>query len=260
MSRAGVDVTGVVAALRSEARCLLQPTRQPPIDTGSAYLKVCVSGMGCTRAGHAALRLVREGAQALLCFGVAGALDPSLRCGDVILASEVICAQPLALQLPDMRPSALPAQARLRTSESWRAQLGAALLHHRAIIERPVLTSAELICDTQRKTRLFRQTGAVAVDMESAAVGIVASLHALPFMVLRVVADTAEDALPEALSALIGPNPAAAPSWMSWLPLLAAPAVWPGLLRMGRRYQLACGVLAQCARDAWPAHARERLS
>jgi len=248
---AGVSVTGIVAALRSEARCVPQRTGAAPGNAPPARLRVQAGGMGCVRAARAAERLVREGAGALLCFGVAGALDPSLRCGDVILATEAICVQPLALHLPDMRPTALPALARLRTSENWRAELAASLLRQGPVIERPILTSAELICDAQEKARLFRQTGAVAVDMESAAVGVVASLHGLPFMVLRVVADTAADALPEVLRGIVGPDPAGPPSWVSWLPALAAPAAWPGLVRMGHRYQFARGVLRQCARLAW---------
>lgn len=253
MTGAGVQVTGIVAALRSEARCVPQRASRQSAQAGGARLQVQASGMGCLRAAGAAERLVREGAGALLCFGVAGALDPSLRCGDVLLATEVICAQPLALQVPGMRPMALPARARLRTSEQWRSELAAVLLRQGSVIERPVLTSTELVCEAQEKTQLYRQTGAVAVDMESAAVGVVASRHGVPFMVLRVVADTAEDALPPVLRGLVASDPVGAPSWMSWLPALAAPTAWPGLLRMGRRYQHARGVLRACAHLVWPA-------
>jgi adenosylhomocysteine nucleosidase len=238
-----INRTGVVAALRSEAHCL---GRHP------SGLAVQISGMGCLRAARAALRLVREQhVAALVCFGVAGALDPSLRCGDVVLASEVICAQALALQLPGMRPTALPAQARLRTSEHWRSQLAARLRPRGSLSERPVLTSSELICSRQEKMQLYRQSGAVAVDMESAAVGVVAKLHDLPFMVLRVIADTAEDSLPGELRSLVGPDPLGQPTWVSWLPLLLAPGAWPGLFHMGRRYQQARGVLKHCSRLAW---------
>lgn len=254
MTAEGVHVTGIVAALRSEARCV-------PQRGGAAGMRLSVlaSGMGCARAARAAQQLVREGAGALLCFGVAGALDPSLRCGDVVLGSEVICAQPLALQLSGMRPTALPEHARVRTTEPWRAALATALLRHGPVVEGPMLTSTELICESQQKKRLFRQTGAVAVDMESAAVGVVASLHGLPFMVLRVVADTAEDALPTVLRSLAGAE-AQVPSWVSWLPLLGAPRAWPALAHMGRRYQRARGVLRECARRACSARALEFAS
>jgi adenosylhomocysteine nucleosidase len=259
VTAAGVQVTGIVAALRSEARCVPQRRSGSQPGASGARVAVLASGMGCMRAARAAERLVREGVGALLCLGVAGALDPSLRCGDVVLASEVICAQPLALQLPGMRPTALPAHARVRTAEPWRSALATVLLRHGPVVERPLLTSAELICEAHEKMRLFRQTGAVAVDMESAAVGVVANLHGLPFMVLRVIADTAEDALPPVLRSIVGTDPSA-PSWVSWLPLLAAPTAWPGLLRMGRRYQRALGVLRECAQLASSARALEPAS
>jgi adenosylhomocysteine nucleosidase len=258
---AGVNLIGVVVALQSEARCLVQRPFHRATQASAAGLSIQVSGMGCTRAARAALHLVRQQrVSALLCFGVAGALDPSLRCGDVVLATEVICAQPLALQLAGMRPAALPAQARLRTSERWRAELAAVLRGQGSITERPILTSAQLICERQEKMQLFRQSGAVAVDMESAAVGVVASLHDLPFMVLRVIADTAEDSLPTVLRSLIGPDPMGQPSWVSWLSLLLAPGAWPGLIHMGRRYQRARETLKQCSRLAWSNAAREWYS
>lgn len=256
MTAAGVHVTGIVAALRSEARCVPQRCSPSQPDAAATRLSVLASGMGCVRAARAAQRLVSEGAGALLCFGVAGALDPALRCGDVVLASEIICAQPLALQLPGMRPTALPAQARLRTTEPWRSRLATVLSRLGPPVERPMLTSTELICEAQEKMRLFRHTGAVAVDMESAAVGLVANLYGLPFMVLRVIADTADDALPAVLRAIVGADPQA-PAWIAWLPLLGAPTAWPALLRMGRRYQRARGVLRECARLACSTRALE---
>jgi adenosylhomocysteine nucleosidase len=248
-----------VAALRSEARCVPQRRSVSQRDATGTRISVLASGMGCVRAARAAQRLVREGAGALLCIGVAGALDPALRCGDVVLANEVICAQPLALQLPGIRPTALPAQARVRTTEPWRSQLAAALSRHGPLVECPMLTSTELICEAHEKMRLFRQTGAVAVDMESAAVGVVANLHGLPFMVLRVIADTAQDALPAVLRVIVSAD-AQAPPWIAWLPLLRAPTAWPGLLRMGQRYQRARGVLRECARLACSAGALEPAS
>ncbi len=245
--------TGVVAALRSEARSLAAGRRARRQAAGGAALKVEVSGMGCARAARTAHQLVLAGARSLLCWGVAGALDPSLRCGDVVLATEVICQHPLALQLPGMRPTALPAQARLRTCETWRAQLQAALLQQGPVSCGPLLTSAEVICEPALKGQLFRDTGALAVDMESAAVAVVARLHAVPFLALRVIVDSASEALPSLLRAVAGVEGLGPLTWMSWLPLLAAPTAWPALVRLGRRYQLARQVLRRCARLGSPA-------
>lgn len=248
----GGHVTGVVAALRSEARCL----SRRPRGQARAGLLVQTSGMGCQRAARTAHELVRSGAGALLCWGVAGALDPALRCGDVLLASEVICASALALQLPNVRPIAVPAQARVRTSESWRSELARDLQRHGPILQAPLLTSAELVCEPQQKARLFRETGAVAVDMESAAVGVVARLHGVPFLALRVIADTALDEMPPMLRLLADSQPLGAFSWISWLPVVCLPSSWPGLARLGRRYRAATRVLRQCAQWGHPGRGR----
>jgi hypothetical protein len=46
------------------------------------------------------------------------------------------------------------------------------------------------------KQRLGKQSGAVAVDMESYSIGQVAAAHHLPFMVLRTIFDTQADEVP----------------------------------------------------------------
>jgi adenosylhomocysteine nucleosidase len=242
----GVDaavLTGVVAALRSEASCL--DTRQGR--AADARLLVQAGGMGCERAARAALGLVRAGAGALLSWGVAGALDPSLRCGQVLLASEVVCQAPLVLKLGGLSPTVLPAGARLRTSDPWRGRLQAALQPLVPLAQGTLLTRAEVACEAALKAQLFRETAALAVDMESAAVGVVANLHGLPFMVLRVIADTAADSLPVALRRLASPAAPGVLGWLAGLPPLCAPGAWPALLRLGRRYRQARQVLRQCA-------------
>ena len=48
-----------------------------------------------------------------------------------------------------------------------------------------------------KKKAAFEVAGAMAVDMESAAVAAIAAAHQLPFVALRVIIDTASDALPQ---------------------------------------------------------------
>lgn len=244
MSRASHSVTGVVTALRGEARSLSAHRAGGRSD---AWL-VQTGGMGCERAARAALGLVHAGASALLCWGVAGALDPALRCGDVVLASEVISEAPLALRLEGLPAAALPAQARLRTCDPWGGELEAALLRGGPVVRGPILTRPELACEVSLKERLFRETGAVAVDMESAAVGVVASLYGLPFMALRVIADSASEALPAPLRTVAGAHTPL--GWLSSLPALCVPTMWPGLLRLAHRYRHAQQVLRRCARHS----------
>ena len=72
-----------------------------------------------------------------------------------------------------------------------------------------------------RKAQLFGATRAVAVDMESAAVAEVAAQHGLPFLVLRVVLDTAADSLPASIAARVDPAAARSGRSRAWLLLVA---------------------------------------
>ena len=56
----------------------------------------------------------------------------------------------------------------------------------------------EVVASATAKAALYARTGAVAVDLESAAVARIARRHGLPFAVLRAVCDGAGRDLPRA--------------------------------------------------------------
>jgi hopanoid-associated phosphorylase len=127
--------------------------------------------------------LVRDAvrdAKCLISFGVAGGLAPHMRPGDVILSSEVID--------DDRRWS--PGDAFQRQVADMAREIGA--------IDGPVLGWRTIIANEQDKAKAWRQTGAIAVDMESAIVARAAAAASIPFLVLRTVADSPTRALPPA--------------------------------------------------------------
>jgi adenosylhomocysteine nucleosidase len=137
---------------------------------------------GGTYAGAllAAERLVRNGARALVSFGVAGGLDPALRPGTILVPHEV---------LTDGR--------RVPTDPALNRRLG----RQSEII---LYGADRIVASAVAKTALFIATRAGAVDIESGAVALVAARHGIPFAVLRAICDPAERDLPPA--ALIPPN------------------------------------------------------
>ena len=216
-----LNVVGVVCALASEARHL------GPAD-GTL---VRVSGMGMAAARRCAQSLVDEGATALVSWGMAGGLDPALPPGTIFLPETVISAE----------------GAPLATDGPWRSRLGAAVGAHHPVSGGRLLTSARAVGSLADKATLFRETGAVAVDMESAAVGEVAQARRLPFLAVRVIVDGAADALPRAVTAA-----ADSEGHLQIWRLLGALARTPGelgpLLRLAGRYRAANRSLAAVAR------------
>lgn len=134
--------------------------------------------MGATAA---CARLIAKGVRSLISFGLAGGLHPSLRPGAMVVPDVV-------LSQDGHWPTHPPLAARLGTVNGALYSGGA------------VLATAE------DKEKLFGRTGALAVDLESAAVAETAARHALPFAVLRAVCDPASRSLPRAALVALDPD------------------------------------------------------
>jgi len=146
---------------------------------GDNDAKVC-----CGRGSQMAVALataVGPGCRGIISFGIAGGLDPQLRTGTCIVASSVIGANGVRSALP--------------TDERWSEIL---LQSRPDAVHAPILGIDAAVTEPKDKLRLFRQTGAAAVDMESHIAASIADSHGLPFAVLRVVSDPARQRIPEA--------------------------------------------------------------
>jgi adenosylhomocysteine nucleosidase len=95
------------------------------------------------------------------------------------------------------------------------------------------------------KGAAHRNTGAVAVDMESSAVAQSARTHGLPFIAVRAIVDTAKDVVPPAVSAASESGQVRIGRLL--LGLLRSPSDLMPLLRLARRYNAATGSLQAVA-------------
>ena len=126
----------------------------------------------------------------VISFGVAGGLDPTLRSGDVVLATEVLAGDTRWL-------------AGLPLNE----ELIASVARGRRRVVRGGLAGVERVVAAQAcKAALRSETGAAAVDMESHIAAAYAAEFDLPFAALRVMSDFATRALPALVMAAIKPN------------------------------------------------------
>jgi adenosylhomocysteine nucleosidase len=119
-------------------------------------------------------------AKCLVSFGIAGGLAPYLRAGDVILSAEVIGED-----------------RRWRSSEPFHRQVSD-LARRIGAVEGPVFGARNILSTEGDKAQAWRDTGALAVDLESAIVAQAAQAAGIPFVVLRTIADPAARELPPA--------------------------------------------------------------
>lgn len=232
---------GIVSALAAEARSLGPAA---PHGAGLRQLAdgalLAVSGIGRAAADAAARRLVLAGVGGLASFGMAGGLDPTLICGTVLLPEEVGTFDGTGSRA-----------AALVTSREWRQRLRAALPDACIACDGKLLASERPIGRTDAKAAAWRNTRAAAVDMESAAIALVAGQAGLPFIAVRVVVDTAADELPAAVIAASGGGQLQLGRLLAGL--LRAPGDVGPLIRLSARYRIATRVLAAVARPGSPA-------
>ncbi len=230
-------VVGVVCALAAEARHLGPATRRDrPVAALPDGTLVAVSGMGLEAAAESARALIQAGAAALVSWGMAGGLDPALAPGTIFLPSEVISVE----------------GARVAIAGSWRERVAEAIAARAARERNPIvtgrlLTSATAVGSLADKARFFRESGAAAVDMESLAVAQAAHAHQKPFLAVRVIVDSATDALPRAVTAAANEK-GHLHIWRLIGALARDPAELAPLIRLAQRYRAANRSLAAVAR------------
>ena len=126
----------------------------------------------------------------VISFGVAGGLDPTLKSGDIVVATEVRAGE--ARWLAD-----------LAIKEDLIASVG---LGRRRIVRGRLAGAEQVVAARHLKEALHLETGAAAVDMESHIAAEYAAKAGLPFAALRVVSDPAHRALPPVAMAAIKPD------------------------------------------------------
>ena len=162
----------------------------------------------------------------ILSCGIAGALSPDLHTGDVIIDGDATVVALLRAALPDA-------------------------------IAGQVAGGNAIVATAAAKSALASRTGAIAADMESHIASRVARSRDLPFGVLRVISDTADDDLPPA--ALVGMRPDGGMALGAVLASLARrPRQLPALLRTGRQAGAAFAALER-AFDAIIAAGMDRV-
>jgi adenosylhomocysteine nucleosidase len=169
----------IVTGLVQEAR----------IAAGPGKTVIC-SSSDPTQLRSLLLRFDPSSIRGVVSFGVAGGLDPSLKAGDVVVATEVMAgAGRWCADLP--------------LNEELIAGFG---LGRRRVVRGALAGVEQVVVAQTGKAALRSETGAVAVDMESHIAASYAEEAGLPFAALRVISDPASRALPPLVLNAVKPN------------------------------------------------------
>lgn len=169
--------------MQLEARCIASMSSIIGMD--SRPLIKC-SGPGPDRVSVACNDLNNDKIMGIVSFGIAGGMDPKLKSGSVLLPKAVVTDDGAVFQ----------------TDDTWRRSVAknwpVAREQSRQLGVNKVIKSID------EKMQLFQATGAHALDMESHVIAAYAKKRGIPFLILRSIADSAKDTVPEI--ALAGMN------------------------------------------------------
>jgi nucleoside phosphorylase len=184
------------------------------------------NGPGPALAARAVDVAVRSGeVGVLISTGFCGGLDPGLREGDIVVATEVM----------DLESGAAYRAVTPRTTRRY---------------SRGRVLSQDRVAWTAGEKRRLRDQGGDVVEMEAAAVARQASRLGLPFACVRIVSDAAGEGLPVDLNSLRAGDGRFSRFRVLMAAVKSPVRVLPGLLRLqrrGRRIALVLGdFLAAC--------------
>ncbi|MBK8814359.1 MAG: phosphorylase [Methylococcaceae bacterium] len=227
-------LTGIVIALPEELATLTSKRlKKGCIETLNDKILIICSGAGENNARLASELLVDNGVKRLISWGCAAALDSALQSGDLVLAESCIDAQQVGIEFDN---------------KGWVSHVQSSINRQIPIYVGKLAESKHIVETTEDKTELGKATGAIALDMESTAIAKVASLNGIPFMTIRVIADTLKMNLPKSVSYALNEQGEVVLKKLL-LFLFLHPSELPGLIKLGFAFNAAKKTLKCIARD-----------
>jgi adenosylhomocysteine/aminodeoxyfutalosine nucleosidase len=158
-------------------------------------LVIAYSKIGKVFSSLTASTLIEKfGCNKLLFSGVAGAINPELKIGDLIIAKE-LCQHDLDITAFGHPHGYVPEGALfVKTDESLR-EIAKEVAEKRnlKVAEGIIATGDQFVASSDRKSFISSTFGADALEMEGASVAVVCDALNVPFFVLRAISDSAND-------------------------------------------------------------------
>jgi adenosylhomocysteine nucleosidase len=203
--------------------------------------------------------IIRHGVRSLIGLGSAGALDPNLGLGALVIARQAVPHDAGVFHAQRFLPSGAMGRdegGRLGYRRALQADvelvdwaLSASRSLDPPVYAGTVVSGNQVICSTARKRWLRETFGALAVEMETAAVAQVAVAHRVPWVAVRAISDMASDRVYLDYERLAMYLDDGRPAWRRqasrWFYLASQPAAWRYLLRLQKGLALASRRSAQ---------------
>jgi adenosylhomocysteine nucleosidase len=202
-----METIGIIGAMAEEVKLLLeqmegtQQERHAGLSfyTGTFHdrkVVVTQSGVGKVNAAVCTQTLIdRYGAKAVLFTGVAGAVDPKLNIGDIVVSSSCLQHDVDVTALgyprgtvPFQDVSEYPSDANLVRL----AQEAGELVYPGRCHTGKVLSGDQFIADRSTVRRLYEEFEGACTEMEGAAVAQVCYMNEVPHVVIRSMSDKAD--------------------------------------------------------------------
>ena len=217
---------GIMSAMREEIACLMDQveTKERIVKGMRTYLRgllwgkevvLVFSRWGKVASATTATHLINEfDVSEILFTGVAGALDPDLEIGDIVIGSELYqhdmdaspLVEPYSVPLLDKRSfSSDPERNRLLRAAAGRfleekekhvdpARLHSFEINSPKVLEGAIASGDQFISDSAGIQRIREGLPMVfCVEMEGAAVAQVCFEYKIPFNIVRTISDKADD-------------------------------------------------------------------
>jgi adenosylhomocysteine/aminodeoxyfutalosine nucleosidase len=157
-------------------------------------LVIAYSKIGKVNASLTATTLIEKfGAQKLLFSGVAGAINSSLKIGDLIVASK-LAQHDLDITAFGHPHGYVPEGAVFIETDQMLMQVAKEVALTKGIVlqEGIIATGDQFICDASKKEWIGKTFNADALEMEGASVAVVCDALSVPFCILRAISDAAD--------------------------------------------------------------------
>jgi adenosylhomocysteine nucleosidase len=203
-----------------------------------AHVAIVCSGMGSERSAEAAEKIAQVAGpedQLIIC-GFAGGIVEGASPGSILVPGSVIDHETGDRHLPDREMIAAASAASAPGIEPRTGDL--------VSVRRVVVTAGD-------KQSIAEESGAEAVDMETAAAARVASRAGLPWMAVRAITDGIDHDLPLDFNKLSSGGSVTAGRVA--MAAMARPWAIPGLVRLGRNSRVASERLAEFLAALLPA-------